>query len=99
MNKLIHIKYKNKKKRNPNIDLIRIAGMLAIIIVHMFQHGDIFNKYKKFIGLQLINIFCKWHVSSFGMISGIVGNLNHKYSNLFYLWFIAVFYLFIIYMI
>ena len=99
MNKLMHTKYNKEKKRNPNIDLIRIAGMLAIIIVHMFQHGDIFNKYKKFIGLQLINIFCKWHVSSFGMISGIVGNLNHKYSNLFYLWFVAVFYLFIIYMI
>ena len=35
---------------------------------------------------------CFWHVSSFGIISGIIGNKTHKYSNLFYLWYCALFY-------
>lgn len=33
-----------------------------------------------------------WHVSSFGIISGIVGNSSHKFSNLLYLWILVLFY-------
>ena len=84
-----------EKKRNPNIDFIRIIGMLAIIIVHMLQHGNAYAKYKRYKELRYLNIICKWHVSSFGIISGMVGNQSHKFSNLLYLWFTTIFYMLI----
>lgn len=80
------IQKQNGKLRNPNIDFIRIIGMFAIIIHHILWHGKVllkFNKYKK---LQLLNIKCMWHVSSFGVISGLVSLKAFKFSNLFYLW-------------
>lgn len=86
------------KQRNPNIDCIRIAGMFSIIIDHLLFHGKAITKYNKYNELQLLNILCMWHVSSFGIISGIVGNKAHKFSNLFYLWIMAVFYCFIFYL-
>ena len=39
-----------------------------------------------------MNTFSYWHVSSFALISGIVGYKTNKYSNLFYLWLCVVFY-------
>ena len=84
----------NKNYRNPNIDLIRTLGMLAIMIDHLLYHGGGFGKFK-FIELQLLNILCMWHVCSFGIISGLVGNKTHKFSNLLYLWILVVFYSFI----
>ena len=79
---------KEKKKRNPGIDLLRILGMYAIIIHHILYFGKVFQKYKKhFKELEFINILSFWHVSSFGLISGIIGyKINNKYSNLLHLW-------------
>ena len=82
-----------KNLRNPNIDLLRIVGMYIIIIHHLILHGKAnikFNKYNN--QIHLLNIFCMWHVSSFGIISGMVGYKNHKFSNLFYLWIVVLFY-------
>ena len=87
------IKKPHKKERNPNIDFIRIFGMLAIIIHHLILHGRIMEKYKKFkIQMVLLDILCKWHVNSFGIISGLVNNKSHKFSSLFHLWLLVLFY-------
>lgn len=86
-------KKSNKRQRNPNIDFMRIIGMIAIIIHHLILHGRIKDKYKKFKNqIILLDILCKWHVNSFGIISGLVNNKSHKFSNLFYLWLLASFY-------
>ena len=90
---------KKEKIRNPNIDFIRITGMLAIIIHHLLVHGKAIYKYNKYSQVHLLYIICMWHVSSFGIISGIVGNRNHKFSSLLYLWIMAVFYLVLFYII
>ena len=80
--------------RNPNIDSLRILGMLAIIIHHLLLHGKAMSKYKRFKELRLLNLLCMWHVSSFGLISGITINKTHKFYNLLYLWILVVFYSF-----
>ena len=92
MKNLVIVK-KNNKIRNPNIDFIRILGMFAIIITHLINHGQAIIKFPKYNHeLKLLNIFCMWHVSSFGIISGLVGDKSHKFSNLLYLWIVTVFY-------
>ena len=93
------IKNEKEKQRNPNIDFIKILGMFAIIIHHLLFHGEAIIKYKNHDELHLLNIFCMWHVSSFGIVSGIIGIKTHKFSNLFYLWIMTIFYSFIIYII
>ena len=85
-------KIKGKKERNPGIESIRILGQYAIIVHHIILYGKLLNKYNHFSQVQLLNIMSFWHVSSFGMISGIIGNKTHKYSNLFYLWYCTLFY-------
>ena len=85
------------KSRNPNIDFIRISGMFSIVIHHMIVHGKAIVKYKSYDELKLFDILCNWHVSSFAIISGIVGNKNHKFSNLLHLWFQTIFYSIIFY--
>ena len=81
-----------KKLRNPNIDFIRIIGMFSIIITHLLNHGGIAGKYRQYKDIILLNIFCMWHVSSLGVISGLAGNKTHKFSNLLYLWILTLFY-------
>lgn len=88
-----------KSIRNPNIDFIRIAGMFAIVIDHLLFHGNAIKIYKKYKELQFLNILCMWHVCSFGIISGLVGSNSHRFSNLFYLWILAVFYSLLFYFI
>lgn len=88
---------KNKEK-NPGIELLRIIGMYAIIVHHVLLYGGTFNKYRKYKGIFLMNILSFWHVSSFGLISGIIGNKTSKYSNLLYLWICTVFYSVIIHL-
>ena len=61
------------KRRDPYIDCIRILGMYAIIIHHCLLHGKILQKYGRYKQLSLMNTFCHWHVSSFALVSGIVG--------------------------
>ena len=79
--------------RNPGIELVRILAMFAIITNHIISHGNIFSKYKRYnFNLYFILILCSWHVSSFALISGIVGYKSNKYSNLLYLWFCVFFY-------
>jgi hypothetical protein len=87
-NKYIYI-----KKRNPYIDCIRILGMYAIVIHHILVHGKVIKKYSQYYQLSLINTFSFWHVSSFALVSGIVGYKTNKYSNLLFLWLMALFYL------
>ena len=81
-----------KKERNPGIDLLRILGMYAIVVHHIIYFGNLINKYKQYPQIYFTNLLCFWHISVFGMISGFVGHNTHKYSNLFYLWFWALFY-------
>lgn len=90
--KYLLIQKQNEKLRNPNIDLIRILGMLAIIIHHLLWHGKVLVKYSRYKELQILNIICMWHVASFGIISGLVGQKKPKFSNLFYLWIQSIFY-------
>ena len=67
--------------------------MFAIIITHLINHGKAFIKFHKYrTEIILLNIFCMWHVSSFGIISGLVGSKTPKFYNLFYLWIIVLFY-------
>lgn len=87
-----------KKIRNPNIDFIRTIGMFAIVIHHIIIHGNVIKKYGSN-ELRLLNILLMWHVSSFGIVSGLVGNYTYKFSKLLYLWILVVFYGFIIYII
>lgn len=87
-----------KKTRNPNIDFIRVVGMFSIVIHHSLIHGGAFFKYPKNKEIRILNILCMWHVSSFGMISGILRNV-HKISNLFYLWITVLFYSLLFYII
>ena len=73
--------------------------MLIIVIHHLLNHGQGLLKYRKYYQIQLLYIICMWHVNSFGIISGIVGNTTHKFSNLFNLWIITIFYLLLFYII
>ena len=85
--------YDNKRKiRNPGVDSVRILGMYAIIVHHILHYSKLFEKYRKYKELVLMNISCFWHVSSYALISGYIGYKSHKYSNLLYLWICAFFY-------
>ena len=88
----VHRNINKLKIRNPGIDLIRITGMFCIIIHHILFHGGLLEKYDKFKVLNLINIFCYWHNTSFILISGMVGYKTCKYSNLLFLWLCVLFY-------
>ena len=77
--------------RNANIDFLRIISMLSIVLDHLLFHGKAIIKFKTN-KLLLLLILCMWHVCCFGMISGLAGNKTHKFSNLYYLWIITVFY-------
>ena len=92
------LQQKNKNIRNPNIDFLRIAGMFSIVIDHLIFHGKVIIKYNKYNKLKLLYVLCMWHVSSFGIISGLVGNKKHKFSNLLYLWILVVFYSLLFYL-
>ena len=91
------LKNNKEKIRNPNIDFIRIAGMFAIIVNHLLAHGRAYFIYTKYYQIHLLLIALMWHVSSFGLISGMVGIRTPKFSNLFYLWTMTVFYSVIFY--
>ena len=88
----------NKREKNPGIELLRLLGMYAIIVHHVLLFGNTFKKYKHFKVVFLMNILCFWHVSSYALISGIVGYKTYKYSNLLYLWISTVFYSVVIYL-
>ena len=66
--------------------------MYAIVVHHIIHFGNLIKKYRQYPQVYFTNLLCFWHISVFGMISGIVGHNTHKYSNLFYLWFCALFY-------
>lgn len=97
MEKLQIIGKKNNNVRNPNIDFIRIIGMLAIVIQHLLYHGGAIIKFNRYNEIKFLYISSLWHVSSFGIISGMIGNKSHKYSNLIYLWITTVFYSIVFY--
>ena len=84
---------KNRKKRNPGIDLVRLIGMFIIILNHLLYFGDAYKKFFKYKRqLKSFQIFIDWHNNGFALISGIVGYKTNKYSNLLYLWLIVHFY-------
>ena len=62
--KLIHVDT-NKRERNPGIELLRLLGMYAIIVSHVF--GLAFKKYN-YKELHLINISSFWHVGCYALI-------------------------------
>lgn len=87
-------------ERKYGIDLLRIIAMIMIVIIHIFNHGGLFSNYEISIPNELTGgfiysiVFCA--VNCFGIISGYVGyNSKHKYSNIIYYYFLAVFYLLI----
>ena len=85
-------KVKKIKVRNAGVDLVRIISMYSIIIQHILNHGKAIIKYRKYRELTLMSIICYWNVSAYALISGYIGYKSNKYSNLFYLWFWAIFY-------
>ena len=81
------------KKRNAGIDLLRIISLIGIVYTHIVCVCKGINKYDRYkikIKNSLTYIF--WHDNVYALISGIVGYKSTKYSNLFYLWLIVVFY-------
>ena len=68
--------------------------MYAIIVHHFIYYGFMEKKYSKYPQIGLINILCFWHVSSFALISEIIGYKSAKYSNLIHSWLVAFFYSF-----
>ena len=82
-----------KKERNPGIDFVRLLTQYFIVVIHFLNHGNAFKYFHKYERvLRLIQSFIDWHNDAFILISGIVGYKTSKYSNLFYLWLIVVFY-------
>ena len=87
-----------KKERNPGVDLLRIIGMIDIIIFHILMKLESrFMRYKDNIFFMMV--FTQWHISNFGIISGIVGYKTNKYSNLMYLYICVLFYSLVIHYI
>ena len=87
------IKIKNQKERNAGVDLCRILGMIDIIVFHIIICGTVrgrFQNYEK--KFKFMEIMTQWHISTFGIISGIVGFKTNKYSNLLYLYLCVLFY-------
>ena len=84
---------KTEKKRNPDIDLVRLIAMYGVVLDHLlYVHGGMvkYNRYFKY--LKLLHILIGWHNDSFALISGIVGYKSYKYANLLYLWLHVFFY-------
>lgn len=87
-----------KNKRNYGIDLLRIFSMINVIILHINSSSNQirvrFNneKFKPIWRLETLSYFA---VNCFGLISGIVGYKQYKFSNLIYIWFNTSFYSFI----
>jgi hypothetical protein len=82
-----------KKERNPGIDLVRLITQYCIVLVHFMDQGGVYTHfYRHERILRLIHSFIDWHNNAFLLISGIVGYKTNKYTNLFYLWLMVVFY-------
>lgn len=83
----------NKKKRNAGVDLCRILGMIDIIVFHIIIGGYLRLKYRSYENkFKFMEIVTQWHISNFGIISGVVGFKTNKYSNLLYLYLCVLFY-------
>ena len=84
---------KNKKERNPGIDLVRLISMFNIVINHYLFNGEIFKtfpRYERF--FSCFHNFTDFNNNAFILISGIIGYKTSKYSNLIYLWLTVLFY-------
>ena len=69
--------------------------MINIINLHINKRTGFLllnSKDKKYKTSWRLETFSYFPVNSFGLISGIVGFNNYKFSNLIYLWFISAFY-------
>ena len=72
--------------------------MYAILINHILFYGKVLQRYKHK-GLHIILVFFQWYVSSFALVSCIVGYKSNRYSNLLYIWLCTLFYSVIIFWI
>ena len=82
---------KNKKERNSGVDLLRILGMIDLIASHIILRlYDQFPRYSK--DVKYMAIITNWHISNFGIISGIFGHKINKYSNLLHMWLWVLYY-------
>ena len=60
--------------------------MIDIIVYHTIICKLVKIKYPKYLKkFRIMQILLQWHISNFGIISGIVGFKTNKYSNLLYL--------------
>lgn len=100
-NQRIKIKKSKRNKnilniRNAGIDLMRIIGMYDIVLFHILIDSNIYYKYRQYKNqLKYLEVFTNWHISNFGIISGIVNFRNNrslKYANIIYLWLLVTFY-------
>ena len=93
----LEIKESTMKKtlRNYGIDILRIFSMINIINLHINGFFGLlrisFND-SKFKPIWRLEIFSYCAVDCFGIISGAMGYKKYKFSKLIYLWFIALYY-------
>ncbi len=77
--------------RNYGIDLLRIASMLMVMILHILGAGGVLGAAEKLsINHEiawLLETIAYCAVNCYGLISGYVGwKSNHKYANIVFLW-------------
>ena len=85
---------KEIKKINYGLDILKIFSMINIIILHinLFSGTLTLNYSNTFKSIWILQTMSFWAVNGFGIISGIVGYKQYKFSNLIYLWFQTFFY-------
>lgn len=88
-----------KETRNYGIDLLRIAAMLGVVILHILSHGGILanaTEGANFVSVWILNILCYPAVNCFVLIAGFVGYREEQYfpklRNLISLVFTVLFY-------
>ena len=84
-----------KRERNYGIDLLRIFSMINIINLHINIYSrQLYLPFSspKYKAIWRLEVFSFPAVDCFGLISGIVGYIKYKFSNLIYLWLTVSFY-------
>lgn len=99
MSEYLKNKLNSDDSRNYGIDLLRIASMYMIVVIHILGGGGVLNNETSFLSRILDNsiyIIVLSCINCYGLISGYVGyreeEINHKVSSFFYLWIQVVFY-------
>ena len=69
--------------------------MINIIILHINNGSKLLTinyNFPKFKSVWFLEIMSFWGVDGFGIISGLFGYKQYKFSNLIYLWILTLFY-------